>query len=66
MPWPYCNVMTHRRPGFSMEPSIMLGIVPSARALNRVVAILMTFICNIIRATFEHSLGDNRNDDEKQ
>jgi hypothetical protein len=38
---------THRRPGFSMEPSIMLSIVPSAPALNRVVAILMTFIWNI-------------------
>ena len=27
-----------------MEPSIMLGIVPSAPALNRLAAILMTFI----------------------
>src|ERR1035437_1336135 len=36
--------MTHRWPGFSMEPSIMLGIVPSAPALNRLAAILMTFI----------------------
>jgi hypothetical protein len=46
----YCNVMTHRRPGFSMEPSIMLGIVPSAPALSRVVAILMTFIWYIRNA----------------
>ena len=42
----FCNMMTRGSPAFSMEPSTMLGIVPSAPALKRLLAILnsVTFV----------------------